>query len=420
MSYPTKLKVAALVDLARSPQAGGHVKSWERLAQAAAQADLPLDLTVYFSGSPQTEILSPQVRIKQLQPVFSTARLKFLPYIPDHTDLAPYHPTLARELADRDVIHTTDGFFAFTRTAERVHRRNRTALTHAFHTDQASYARIFTAKAIHDIFPFWLQKILIDRWRLPERKERQMLRLLHAHLQQCGAVLGIRPTDLALAHAAVGAARTHTMRLGVDKSVFNPQCADRAKLLTRYAIPADRCIVVFVGRLDEGKNIYTLIAAMQALVAAGLPLHLIAAGIGPAADAIHRALPTHATVTGFIPQTEMATLYASSDVLAMVSEVEIKSMAMVEALVSGLPVLVAAKSGVDKLFPPTAAFKTVTGGVAAWTDALRSFATTSERTTMRAAAQIYGRDHIAGWDKVLSEDLFPAWQRAYAAKTSQS
>jgi glycosyltransferase involved in cell wall biosynthesis len=416
MSYPSKLKVAALVDLVRSPQSGGHVKSWERLAQAAAQADLPLDLTVYFSGPAQTEILSPQVRIKQLPPVFSTARLKFLPYIPDHTDLAPYHPTLARELADRDVVHTTDGFFAFTRTAERLHRRNHTILTHAFHTDQASYARIFTAKAIRDIFPFWAQKILINRWRLPERKEQQMLRQLHSHLQKCATVLAIRPVDCALAHAAVGAARTHAMRLGVDKGVFNPERSDRAALLARYAIPDDRCIVVFVGRLDEGKNIYTLIAAMQALVAAGLPLHLIAAGIGPAADAIRRALPAHATVTGFIPQTAMAELYASSDVLAMVSEVEIKSMAMVEALVSGLPVLVAAKSGVDKLFPAAAAFKTITGGVDAWTDALRSFATTSERATMRDAAQTYGRDHIAGWDKVLSDDLFPAWQWAAAQR----
>lgn len=419
MSYPSKLKVAALIDLLRSPQSGGHVKSWERLAQAAARADLPLDLTVYFSGSAQTEILSPQVRIKQLPPVFSTARLKFLPYIPDHTDLAPYHPTLSRELADRDVIHTTDGFFAFTRTAERLHRRNRTALTHAFHTDQASYARIFTAKAIRDIFPQWLQKILIDRWHLPERKERQMLRQLHAHLQKCAEVLAIRPADLALAHAAVGAAHTHAMRLGVDKNVFNPGRADRAALLTRYAIPADRCLVIFVGRLDEGKNIYTLIAAMQELVAAGLPLHLIAAGIGPAADDIRRALPTHATVTGFIPPAEMATLYASSDVLAMVSEIEIKSMAMVEALVSGLPVLVAAKSGVDKLFPPAAAFKTVTGGVAAWTEALRHFATTTERATMHSAAQIYGRDHIAGWDQVLSEDLFPAWQQAATQRGRQ-
>lgn len=414
MSNPPRIKVAALIDLMRSPQSGGHVKSWENIARAAAQADLPLDLTVYFSGPTTTEILSPHVRIRQLPPVFSTSRLKFLPYIPDHTDLAPYHPALARALANSDIVHTTDAYFAFTRTAERLQRQGKIVMTHAFHTDQASYARIFTAKAIRDIFPPWIQRLLIDQWQLPARKEAQMLRRLARHLRQCAAVMAIRPVDLALAEQAVGPARTHTMRLGVNKDTFNPGRADRAELLARYAIPADRCIVLFVGRLDEGKNIYTLIKAVADLVAAGVPLHLLAAGIGPAADDIRRALPHHATVTGFVPQTELAALYASADVLAMVSEVEIKSMAMVEALVSGLPVLVATKSGIDKLFPLSPAFKTVTGGADAWTEALRIFATTPARAAMRAAAQDYGVKHIAGWEDVLREDMLPAWRDALA------
>ena len=51
------IRVAALVDLPRSPEAGGHVKCWERLAAAAADGALPLDLTVYFSGRHRTEVL---------------------------------------------------------------------------------------------------------------------------------------------------------------------------------------------------------------------------------------------------------------------------------------------------------------------------------------------------------------------------
>ncbi|MEJ0065204.1 MAG: hypothetical protein WDM85_06945 [Caulobacteraceae bacterium] len=89
------IRVAALVDLPRSPEAGGHVKCWERLAEAASGADLPLDLTVYFSGRSRTEVLGPGARLAHLPPLFSTAQLKFLPYVPDHTDLAPYHPRLA-------------------------------------------------------------------------------------------------------------------------------------------------------------------------------------------------------------------------------------------------------------------------------------------------------------------------------------
>ena len=146
------IRVAALVDLPRSPQAGGHVKCWERLADAAADGELPLDLTVYFSGRQRTEVLGPGARLAHLPPMLSTAQLKFLPYVPDHTDLAPYHPRLARELAGYDVIHTTDAFFAFARTAESVSRRRGAPLTTSFHTDTPSYPRIFTRQTIEARF----------------------------------------------------------------------------------------------------------------------------------------------------------------------------------------------------------------------------------------------------------------------------
>jgi len=413
MTKTHKLKVAALVDLLRSPQSGGHVKGWERLARAAAGLDLPLELTVFFSGEAKEEQIAPHVTLRQLPQVFSTARLKFLPYLPDHTDLSPYHPTLAKALRGFDVVHTTDAYFAFTRTAERVCRQYHLGLTHSFHTDQPNYARIFTAKAIHDIFGTGkISDLLIQKWQIPERMGKRMERQRDGHLYRCNAVLATRPVDRAAAEQVLGPHSVLPLRLGTDKTMFNPARADRAAILAHYQIPADRLIVVFVGRLDEGKNIYTLIAAMKELVAAGLPLHLVTAGIGPAADDIRTALPHHATVAGFVPPEEMATLYASADVMALVSEVEIRSMAMLESLASGLPVLVAAKSGLEKLFPPTEAIHVVHGGADAWRDALGSFATTPQRHVMRQAAGIAARDHIASWEQVLAEDLFPAWQKA--------
>src|SRR5690348_10813511 len=51
-------RIAALIDLPRSAEAGGHVKYWERIAGAAAEAaDFPFDLTVYFSGEGGEEAL---------------------------------------------------------------------------------------------------------------------------------------------------------------------------------------------------------------------------------------------------------------------------------------------------------------------------------------------------------------------------
>lgn len=408
-----KIKVAALVDLIRSPQSGGHVKGWERLAQAAANTALPLDLTVFFSGAAQTEALAPHVRLQQLPQVFSTARLKFLPYLPDHTDLARHHPMLAASLADFDVVHTTDAYFAFTRTAERLCRQRQIGLTHSFHTDQPNYARIFTRKAIQEkLGSGGLARMLLEGWQVPERAARRMERRRDRHLYQCDLVLATRPSDRMQAEQILGPHGVRHLRLGADKSLFNPQRANRRAVCARYAIPADRLIVVFVGRLDEGKNIYTLLEALQTLTTQGMPLHLVTAGIGPAAADISRILPHHSTVPGFIAPADLAMLYASADVLALVSEVEIRSMAMVESLACGLPVLVAAKSGLHQLFPVTEAIRTVTGGGAAWSTALGDFAATGLRQRMQAAGQNFALHNIASWEQVLAEDLLPAWQQA--------
>ena len=407
------LRVAALVDLPRSAQAGGHVKCWERLAKAAAGSDLPLDLTVYFSGAALTEALGPRARVRQIPPVFSTARLKFLPYVPDHTDLAPFHPALARELATYDVIHTTDGFFNFARTAERVSRLRGIPLVTSFHTDTPSYARIFTRQTIEKLAGTrGLGRFLIEGLKLPERQERRMEARLRKHVRACRAALVTRVQDHALAEGILGAAQVSHLRLGVDRAVFGPERRDRAGVERDYGVPEGRVVLLFVGRMDVGKNIYTLVEAMEALLREGVPLHLMTAGIGPAAEDVRRRLGGHASVAGFVAPDELARLYASVDGLALCSEVEIRSMAGVEALTSGCPALVAAKSGVVELFDHTAAMRAVESGVPAWREALRVFAGDAAlRESMRVAADDYSRAHLASWQDVLAQDVFAVWKR---------
>jgi glycosyltransferase involved in cell wall biosynthesis len=390
------------------------VKCWERLACAAGKSDLPLDLTAYFSGRARDEILGPRVRIRHLPPVFSTANLKFLPYVPDHTDLAPYHPQLARELVNYDVIHTTDGFFAFARTAARISRTHGIPLVSSIHTDTPSYARIFTRLTIEKIFGHsWLGRTMIESWRLPERQEEGMKARLHRHLEQCGHVLATRAEDCGVAESIVGKDRVHHMRRGVDKNMFGPHHRDREGIERDYKIPPGRIVVLFVGRVDIGKNIYTLLGAMEKLLNDGLPLHLVVAGVGPAMEDVKSRLGAQASLPGFVAPAELARLYASGDVLAVASEVETHSMVAVEAITSGCPALIGDKSGVAELFNNTPAMQTVGSGVEAWAAALRNFALRPEyRKRMWEAAVDYSRDHLAGWGDVLAEDLLAVWQQA--------
>jgi glycosyltransferase involved in cell wall biosynthesis len=414
MRAETQIRVAALVDLPRSPESGGHVKCWERLAYAAADADLPLDLTVYFSGSNPPEALGLGARMEHLPPVFSSAHLKFLPYVPDHTDLAPYHPSLARELANYDVIHTTDAFFAFARTAESMSRRRDIPLTTSFHTDTPSYTRIFTRQSIEARFgASWPAKKLIDDWNFPERQGRRMDQRLVQHISRCSFVAATRAGDHDLASSILGRSRVGSLRLGIDKRMFGPHRADRARIEAEFGVPPGQIVVLFVGRLDVGKNIHTLVDAIATLRAQGAPLHVITAGVGPAADEIRRKLGPAATVAGFVEPDDLARLYASVDLVALASEVEIRSMVGVEAMASGCPVLVSKKSGVAELFDFTSAMWVVESGAAAWAAALGKIASCSPaRADMRRAALDYARRQLAGWREVLEEDLFSLWREA--------
>jgi len=415
MTNSPLLRVAALVDLPRSAGSGGHVKCWERLAAAAAASPLPLDLTVYFSGKEETEILGPRTRLRQLPPVFSTSNLKFLPYVPDHTDLASYHSKLAQELPQYDVIHTTDGFFAFAQTAAKICQQYKIPLVTSFHTDTPAYTRIFTSQTLKKIFSRMprLQRLLLETWNIPEYQGKNMDKKLRRHLQQCSCALVTRQEDQVLAEAILGQDYVRHLRLGIDKNLFNPNRQQRKDVEELYHIPSDQIMMLFVGRVDIGKNIYTLIEACDVLIAQGLPLHLVVAGIGPALDDIRQRLGRHASLPGYVIPEDLAKLYASVDGLALCSEVEIRSMAGVEAMASGCPVLVSQKSGIAQLFDNTKAMRVVEGNVASWVNALRDFSRDGEqRNMMRQAALQYSQNFLASWQDVLAEDLFPVWRRA--------
>src|SRR3990170_2553086 len=98
------LSVCVIVDLFQSPSAGGHVKTWEKLAEAARGE--PLDLTVYFFGDKQAVLpLAENVRYIHVPPVWSTHSLPFLEGIPAHTDLAPLHPRALLLFRRHHVLH---------------------------------------------------------------------------------------------------------------------------------------------------------------------------------------------------------------------------------------------------------------------------------------------------------------------------
>lgn len=418
-----RLRIAVLVDLPRTPQSGGHVKCWERLGFAAAQTDLSINLTIYFSGQEADEQIGPYVRFRHLPPVFSTEKLKFLPYVPDHTDLASRHPQLEKELTQYDLIHTTDGFFAFAQSAAYISTKYGIPLTTSFHTDTPSYTKIFARQTIEKLFrglPF-LRHLLLETWNIPERQGRAMEQKLKNHIKACSYALVTRAEDEALALPLLGPQRLAHLRLGVDKNMFGPHRCDRAGLEHDYQVPPGHMLVLFVGRVDVGKNIYTLCEAVEKCVRNGRSIHLMVAGLGPASQDIQKSLGEHVSILGFVPPHELGRLYASVDFLALCSEVEIRSMAGVEAMTSHCPVLVSEKSHIHELFTYTSAMQVVPSGSESWVSALESLMDHTERLpAMRREAEKYSQQYLASWAQVFREDVYPYWVKAIEEKTNKT
>jgi glycosyltransferase involved in cell wall biosynthesis len=412
----TPARVHVLVDLAQRPGSGGHVKVWERLAAAAVGMETELDLTVHFAGeTPGTRSLARNVRFKSHRSIFSSSRLPFLADMPDHADLAPYHPALARDLESAEVIHTTDAYFVFARTAERLARRRRLPLVTSIHTDTPRYTSVFAAATIERLFGEGrVARLLKEGAALPRRAEERMRARLAEHQRRCAAVVVSRPDQLEPLGRLLSPARVSLLRRGVDRDVFHPRPAERAWLERAFDVPSGRVVVMAVGRLDRGKNVMTAVEAVHTLVGEGLPVHLLCVGEGPERRAIFARLGTRASCPGTLAPTDLARVYASTDVVAHPSLIEETSNICLEALACGRPLLVAAESGGGRHVVEGETGLVVRGGdPASWVEALRRVVTDEAlRARLGVAAAAWAVDGIPTWREVLFDDLLAVWQRA--------
>ncbi|MDD3028773.1 MAG: glycosyltransferase [Alphaproteobacteria bacterium] len=404
-------RVAVLVDLPREKTAGGHVKYWENIARAAADdASVAVDLTVYFSGRGEDEALSPHVRFRFLPPVFSSARLPFLPYTPAHTDLAPFHRALAKELPFYDVIHTTDAYFAFAKTAEKMAARQNIPLVTSFHTDTPAYAEVFTRETLAALLGKKIGGAADRALSLSLRERKSKEARLEKHLRACAAILALRDEDKALGER-IGKT-VDLLRLGVDRSVFRPDNEARRKIAQDYGLPSDVFWALFVGRVDVGKNMPLLLEACVRAVDQGANLHLLVAGLGPCCAEVASRLGPRATLAGHVLPETLATFYAASDVLCMASDIEIGGLIGAEALSCGCPLLVSQSSGVAALYGESLAIGAVPSDAGSWADALVLWSKDREANARRhEEAFRLGQRHVADWRAVFKETFLPVWRR---------
>ncbi|MFC4114577.1 glycosyltransferase [Nonomuraea zeae] len=149
---------------------------------------------------------------------------------------------------------------------------------------------------------------------------------------------------------------------GIDLTRFHPHAEPKAWARKMFDLP-DRPTILFVGRLDEEKRLDEVVRALP-MVLNETDAQVAFVGKGNQRADLERlarriGVGDRVFFLGFVADENMPQAYAAADVFAMPGVAELQSIATLEAMATGLPVVAADAmalphlvSGNGYLFPP--------------------------------------------------------------------
>lgn len=170
--------------------------------------------------------------------------------------------------------------------------------------------------------------------------------------QQVNAFVVIsQEIDAELAGVGVPDARRVFIPNGVDTRYFAPLGAE-AKLAQRQklGLPADAPVAIFTGRLAPEKRVQHLIRVWPAVRAAHPDATLLILGVGPEEAALKQAAGPGVTFAGRIEN--VAPYLQAADIFVLPSVAEGLSVAMLEAMSTGLAAVVTRVGGAADVIRP--------------------------------------------------------------------
>jgi glycosyltransferase involved in cell wall biosynthesis len=131
---------------------------------------------------------------------------------------------------------------------------------------------------------------------------------------------------------------------GIDLTRFHPHAEPKVWARKRFGLP-DRPTVLFVGRLDEEKRLDEIVRALP-YVLNETDAQVAFVGKGNQRGELERlarrvGVGERTFFLGFVPDESMPQAFAAADVFAMPGVAELQSIATLEAMASGLPVVAA-------------------------------------------------------------------------------
>jgi UDP-glucose:(heptosyl)LPS alpha-1,3-glucosyltransferase len=133
---------------------------------------------------------------------------------------------------------------------------------------------------------------------------------------------------------------------GVDLDRFQPSGVHRQNVRLELALPDDGVVAIFVGHEFERKGLRVVLEALRLLNERGVTMRLIVAG-GDSPDRLQREFSDLADRVRFVGlRQDIERHYAAADLFVLPASFDISPLAGLEALASGLPILMPDLGGV--------------------------------------------------------------------------
>ena len=205
-----------------------------------------------------------------------------------------------------------------------------------------SYLALYYGKKYNKKMVFYLHVI---SWELFSKFLPPLInRLFHNIIRRTSISLYNRASAILVPYTNVGdelrAAGVNTpvrvARLGVDIDVFTP-AKDKDASKKKVSVDKSKFVVGYVGRVSTEKNVSVLVEGFKKLEGQE-NLHLLIVGDGPKERIAECKAMKNCTITGFV--TDVQKYMKAMDVFVMPSLTETTSLATLEAMSCGLPVIV--------------------------------------------------------------------------------
>jgi len=252
------------------------------------------------------------------------------PFYPDYPAAVPWARQLPQviDTFKPDIVHT-HSFMWLSRFALSHARKRSIPVITTFHTLVTEYLHYAPV-------PRWISLPFIARW-------------VKSFCNKCQVVIIVSPIAEPLLRSFGVRTPIEFIPTGIDAEQFGKGNGFRVR--KELGIPATASVLLYVGRIAKEKNIAFLLEALSPVLAERLRTYLVLVGDGPemaAMKAKAKSLPGGERIifAGSRPRSEIPDFHAAADIFVFASVTEMQGLALTEAMMSGLPVVVVGEGGI--------------------------------------------------------------------------